>query len=72
MTAMTSTPQNPDRTAPRLLRAWSLRARAGVRRASARAQTGPLEDLAAFPRGKLEIRRGQEGEARIRACGCAD
>jgi uncharacterized membrane protein (UPF0127 family) len=59
MTAMQTNPR------PDLLRRWCLAFAAAMTLAGTSlvlAQTGPIEDLAAFPRGKLEISEGKKSK----------
>jgi uncharacterized membrane protein (UPF0127 family) len=53
---MSSSPKPPDRSRRILIVAAAL----ALASMAARAQVGPLEDLAAFPRGKLEIADGKK------------
>jgi uncharacterized membrane protein (UPF0127 family) len=56
MTAMSSNPKHLD-LARRILAVVAMLALAGT---TARAQVGPIEDLAKFPQGKLEITDGKK------------
>ena len=58
MIAMTPRPRRPD--LPRRVAIALAAVLAVVCGASAHAQSGPIEDLAAFPRGKLEIAEGKK------------
>jgi len=62
MTAMTSKPRSPEPARRKALRkfAWAVGTLLAFAGSTALAQTGPLEDLDAFPRGKLEIADGKK------------
>jgi uncharacterized membrane protein (UPF0127 family) len=63
MTAMTSNIRIPELPCSRLLRRFAVLLAACIAVAgstAARAQSGPPEDLATFPRGKLEIADGKK------------